>query len=65
MAGRADTFSSFALRFDDPEKINYPLDRLLSVSGEDLLDVMRVYVDLETCRVLAYEPEPSTGEVAA
>jgi predicted Zn-dependent peptidase len=65
MAGRADTFSSFALRFDDPEKINYQLDRLLSVSGEELMDVMREYVDLETCRVLAYEPESTTGEVAA
>jgi hypothetical protein len=38
---------------------------LLSVSGEELMDVMREYVDLETCRVLAYEPESTTGEVAA
>jgi zinc protease len=65
MAGRADTFSSYALRFNDPEKINYQLDRLLSVSTEELMDVTREYVDLDTCRVLAYEPEPSTGEAAA
>jgi predicted Zn-dependent peptidase len=65
MAGRADTFSSYALRFNDPEKINYQLDRLLSVTSDELMDVTRTYLDLDTCRVLAYEPEPSTTEVAA
>jgi predicted Zn-dependent peptidase len=65
VAGRADSLSSYALRFDDPEKINYQLDRLLSVSADELMDVTREYIDLETCRVLSYEPEPSTTEAAA
>jgi predicted Zn-dependent peptidase len=65
MAGRADTFSGFATKFDDPEKINYQLGRLMSVDRDEVMDVARAYVDLDVCRVLTYEPTSSATEAAA
>jgi predicted Zn-dependent peptidase len=61
MAGRADTFSGFATKFDDPEKINYQLGRLLSVERDELMDLARSYLDLDMCRVLTYMPSPAAN----
>ncbi|HEY3735882.1 MAG TPA: pitrilysin family protein [Jatrophihabitans sp.] len=65
MAGRAELFNSYATKFGDPEKVNYQLSRLLSVSGDEIVAVAREYLQPEHCRVLTYRSQSKAEGKAA
>jgi len=53
---RADLLSMFTLFFDDPDRLNHEMDRIRSVTPEDVRAVAERWLGPDNRAVLAYEP---------
>ena len=53
---RADLLSMFTLYFDDPDRLNREMDRIRSVTPEDVKAVAERWLGPDNRAVLAYEP---------
>ncbi|NTX07547.1 insulinase family protein [Myxococcus sp. CA051A] len=60
--GRADLLASFALFFDDPERINRLEDELMKVSPELIQKTAREYLRRENRTVLTVTPAPTKAQ---
>jgi predicted Zn-dependent peptidase len=57
VAERADLLSMFELYFDDPGRLNQEVDRLRSVTADDVQMFAREWLGPDNRAVVAYEPE--------